>query len=141
MIEIVREPIDLNRVINSVKDSAAGGTVIFIGTVRNHSSGRSVQALEYQAYESMALRMIEDIALEAKKKWGVLKISAVHRVGMVGAGEAGLVVVVSTVHRKEAFEACRYVIDAIKKDVPVWKKEITEGGGKWSVRSGGRKSK
>jgi molybdopterin synthase catalytic subunit len=131
MIEVVREKIDVNRVLRSVRDDAAGGTAVFIGTTRNHSKGKKVLAIEYEAYPPMAEKMMNTIAREVQTKWNVCKISIVHRIGRLEIGEASVVIVVSAQHRKEAFEACRYAIDTLKRNVPVWKKEFFEDGEIW----------
>lgn len=131
MVEIVKEKIDIGRVVESVEDPAAGGVAVFIGTTRDHSDGKSVLALEYDAYVPMALKLMNRIAAEARSRWGLQKISIVHRVGRLGIGEASVVIAVSSAHRKEAFEACRYAIDTLKEDVPIWKKEFFENGEVW----------
>jgi molybdopterin synthase catalytic subunit len=131
MIEIVREKIDIAHVIQSVEDPAAGSVAVFIGTTRNHSDGKLVLGLEYDAYAPMALKLMNRIAGEVKSKWGVQKISIVHRVGRLEVGGASVVIAVSSAHRKEAFEACRYAIDTLKKEVPIWKKEFFEDGEMW----------
>lgn len=131
MIEIVNIPIDIQRVLESVRDSAAGAIDVFIGTTRDHADGKKVLALEYEAYESMALRSMTRIAEEAQSRWNVKKISIVHRIGKVDIGEASIVIAVSSVHRHEAFEACRFIINSIKKTVPLWKKEFFIDGESW----------
>jgi len=131
MIQIVKKKIDVEQVIESVNDPAAGGVDVFIGTTRNHSRGKRVQALEYKAYEPMALKKMQEITEEVKKRWNVTKISIVHRIDKVGIGEASVVIAVSAPHRKEAFEACRYAIDTLKKEIPIWKKEFFKDGEVW----------
>jgi molybdopterin synthase catalytic subunit len=131
MVEIVKEKIDMARVVASVEHPVAGGVVVFIGTTRDHSDGKTVRALEYDAYVPMALKLMNRIAGEAKARWGLQNISIVHRVGRLGIGEASVVIAVSSAHRKEAFEACRYAIDTLKKDVPIWKKEFFDDGEVW----------
>ncbi len=131
MIRIVHRPIDLQEVLRSVQTPEAGAIDIFIGTTRNHSAGKQVLSLEYEAYEPMALKLMEAIAREAHARWSTHQIAIVHRVGRVEVGEASVVIAVSASHRKEAFEACRYAIDALKKDVPIWKKEVFAEGEVW----------
>lgn len=131
MIRIVFEEIDLSEILNAVRDPAGGGTVLFIGTTRNQSEGRTVLSLEYEAYAAMALRMMEEIAAEAKERWDLCRTAMVHRVGKVGIGEASVAIAVSAPHRKEAFEACRFCIDRLKQNVPIWKKEWFADGGEW----------
>ena len=131
MIEIVDHKIDIQAVLESLADPAAGGIDIFIGTTRNHSGGKRVISLEYEAYLPMAIRMMERIAAEAHRRWNVLRISMVHRTGHIDIGEASIVIAVSAAHRHEAFEACRYAIDTLKREVPIWKKELFVDGGSW----------
>ena len=126
MVSIVKEKISIENVLESVQDPAAGGIDLFIGVTRNHSGGKEVRSLEYQAYEPMALKLMNAIEEEIRRQWLVKKVSLVHRIGPVAVGEASVVIAVSSVHRKEAFEACRYAIDTLKKNVPIWKKEFTE---------------
>ena len=131
MVAIVHDKIDIGAIFKSVQDPAAGGIDIFIGTTRNHARGKNVLALEYEVYEPMALRMMEMIVEEITRKWKINKISIVHRVGKLHIGEESVVIAVSTAHRMEAFEACRYAIDTLKKNVPIWKKEFFENGEVW----------
>ncbi|MBI1804676.1 MAG: molybdenum cofactor biosynthesis protein MoaE [Ignavibacteriae bacterium] len=131
MIEIVESKIDLAKVIESVQDTSVGGVDVFIGTTRNHSRGKAVIALEYEAYMPMALKFMLRIADEARARWDITKISIVHRLGRVDVGEASIVIAVSASHRHAAFEACRYAIDTLKRSVPIWKKEFFEDGELW----------
>ena len=131
MIEIIAIPIDIAGVIRSVDDPSAGGIDIFVGTTRNRSGGKQVVALEYEAYRPMALKMMHRIAHEAGAKWQITKLSIVHRLGRLDVGEASIAIAVSSAHRNEAFEACRFVIDAVKKEVPIWKKELFDDGEIW----------
>ncbi len=107
MIAIVAQSIDVGKILASVGDPGAGGIDVFIGTTRNHAGGREVLALEYEAYEPMALRMMERIAEEIASQWKVCKISMVHRIGRVDIGEASVIIAVSSAHRRQAFETCR----------------------------------
>lgn len=132
MIALTDSPIAVEKVIAEVSAAAEAGAIdIFIGTVRNRNEGRQVTHLEYEAYEPMALRAMEKIARTAEKQWPVKKLAIVHRTGRLAIGEVAVVVAVATPHRKEAFEACRYVIDTLKTTVPIWKKEYFEGGEWW----------
>ena len=131
MIRIVHKAIDLEEVLRFVQTPEAGAIDIFIGTSRNHSDGKEVLSLEYEAYEPMALKLMEAIAKEVHSRWSIHRIAIVHRVGKLGIGEASVVVAVSASHRREAFEACRYAIDALKTDVPIWKKEVFADGEVW----------
>ncbi len=136
MIAIVPDPINVLQVVESVIDPAAGAIDIFIGTSRNISHGKKVLYLEYEAYLPMATEFLDRIAATASERWGTRKISIVHRTGRVGLGESSVVVAVSAAHRREAFEACRYIIDTLKEDVPIWKKEHFEDGEVWAGREG-----
>ena len=131
MIEIIAEPIDIQRVVASVTVPEAGAIDLFLGTTRNHSSGKEVLSLNYEAYVPMAIKMMEYIAREIRDRRNVHKISIVHRIGIVPISEASVAIAVSASHRNEAFEACHYAIDELKKRVPIWKKEIFEDGEMW----------
>ncbi|HLB00159.1 MAG TPA: molybdenum cofactor biosynthesis protein MoaE [Bacteroidota bacterium] len=131
IVKIVREKINPDEILASVADDRAGGTAVFIGTTRNHSQGAPVEYVEYEAYEPMAIGIMTDIARTARFRWELFGLSAVHRVGRVDVGEAGVVIAVSAAHRAGAFEACRYLIDAVKKDAPIWKKEVYAGKQTW----------
>jgi molybdopterin synthase catalytic subunit len=109
----------------------SGGVDVFIGTVRNATKGKTVMRLEFEAYEKMAINEMEKIANEAFTKWPVQKILVHHRTGVLQVGEIPVIIAVSAAHRDAAFEACRYIIDTLKKTVPIWKKEIFEDGEVW----------
>jgi len=130
-VKIVVGPIDTGEILASVADDAAGGTVLFVGTTRNHSGDEAVEYLEYEAYEPMAIRVLGEIAAAARSRWDLVRVSVIHRVGRVDVGEASVAVAVSAAHRAGAFEACRFVIDAVKKDAPIWKKEVFAGKERW----------
>ena len=136
MIALVNRAIDVDGVRQSVLSPSAGGIDIFIGTTRNHSNGRKVLSLEYEAYEPMATAVLNEIGRSARKKWPIENIAIVHRVGKVEIGEASVVIAVSAVHRAEAFEACRWAIDTLKKDAPIWKKEQFDDSAEWVVPKG-----
>jgi molybdopterin synthase catalytic subunit len=125
---ITRMPIDLVEVVNSVRDDSAGGIVLFVGTVRNSSGGKKVGGLEYEVYKDMAEKMMFEIEEKARSKWHIKKIVTRHRWGDLKVGEVSVAVAVSSEHRGEAFEACRYAINAIKRTVPLWKKERAPSG-------------
>jgi molybdopterin synthase catalytic subunit len=131
MIEIIEGKIDVAALLQSVLVPEAGGIDIFLGTTRNHSQGKKVVRLEYEAYQPMALKLMRHIESEIRTRWDVHKVSIIHRVGAVPLTEASVAIAVSASHRNEAFEACRYAIDQLKKNVPIWKKEIFEDGGAW----------
>ncbi len=131
MIEITEKKIDVAVLLESVLVPEAGGIDIFLGTTRNHSGGKKVVRLEYEAYTPMAVKIIGQIENEIRARWNIHKISIVHRIGVVLVEEASVGIAVSASHRNEAFEACRYAIDQLKKSVPIWKKEIFENGDAW----------
>ncbi|MBI3110937.1 MAG: molybdenum cofactor biosynthesis protein MoaE [Ignavibacteriales bacterium] len=133
MISLTNEPLEIQRVIASVDAPGAGGIDVFIGTTRDVSRARSVLWLEYEAYEPMASTMMERLAQVAHERWAVLNISIAHRLGRVNVGEASVVIAVSSAHREEAFAACRFLIDELKKVVPIWKREFfADGTVEWS---------
>ena len=117
-----------DEVLESVRDRHAGGIVMFLGTVREQSEGRKVVGLAYETYKEMAEKKMAVIADEMVKRWPVRRVSMVHRVGRLKVGEVSVAVAVSCEHRAEAFEACRYGIDAIKSLLPLWKKDLLQGG-------------
>lgn len=130
---ITDRPIDVQALIGRVAAPECGGLAIFIGTVRNHSKGRTVRHLEYEAYPEMALKKMNEIALEIKSKWPeVSKIAMIHRTGKLAIGEIAVAIAVTTPHRAEAFTACRYAIDTLKSTAPIWKKEVFEDGDVWA---------
>lgn len=110
---------------------ADGALCVFVGTVRNENRGRRVVRLEYEAYESMALPLMQEIAAEVRRRWPVTDVRMVHRLGALAIGEASVAVAVASPHRDEAFAACRYAIDTLKKTVPIWKKEFYADGSAW----------
>jgi molybdopterin synthase catalytic subunit len=129
---LTEAPIDEATLRHAVADPAAGAVLIFLGTTRNQTGGRAVDYLEYEAYPEMAERRMQAIAAEIRERWPSVKaISLVHRVGRVEIGEASIGIAVSTPHRADAFAACRYAIDRAKEHLPIWKKEVWEGGAEW----------
>lgn len=120
--------------MESVQDDSAGGTVLFVGTVRNVSDGKAVTGMEYEAYEEMAEKKMKEIETQVISRWPVKKLAMVHRYGDLRVGEVSVAVAVSTEHRGDAFEACRYAIDAIKRTLPLWKKERWRDGTEEWVR-------
>jgi len=106
-----------------VETSASGAVVIFLGVVRNHAEGKAVEALTYEAYPPMAEKKMLEVAEEAHGRWPLHRVAVAHRIGHLGIGDASIAIGVSSAHRKEAFAACEYVMDRIKEDVPIWKKE------------------
>ena len=128
------EPIDANAVIREVSDPRAGGIATFIGTTRVQSRGRTVQHLDYEAYDGMAEQVMAEIAEELKGKHDLCEIAITHRVGRVGIGELSVVIAVSAPHRADALAACKEAIDTLKERVPLWKKEVYDGGEEWIGR-------
>jgi molybdopterin synthase catalytic subunit len=131
MISITKDPIDLCNIMVATKDKSAGGQVLFIGSVRDHNEEGSVSEIYYEAYKEMAETKMAEIENEVMKRWPIKKFVAIHRVGNLKLGEPSVAVGVSSEHRKEAFEACKYAIDEIKTRVPIWKKEMSESGVAW----------
>ncbi len=127
-VRITKGTVDPGRVLASVGDREAGGAVLFVGTIRRRSQGKTVEGLTYEVYREMAERKMAEIEARVKKRWPVVKIAMVHRYGDLEVGEVSVAVAVSCRHRAEAFEACRYAIDTIKGSLPMWKKERFEGG-------------
>jgi molybdopterin synthase catalytic subunit len=131
MFRVVREPIDLQELVRYVTDPSAGAIATFIGTTRNNNDGRRVLALDYDAYPEMAEKELGRIGDDAKKNWRIERMAIVHRIGPVAITEASVIIAVSAAHRDDAFQACRFAIEEIKKTVPIWKKELFEGGELW----------
>ena len=123
--------IDVDALATSVRTDADGAVATFVGTVRDHNAGRRVRYLEYHAYPEMAESEMRAIESEARERFGVGRVEVVHRVGRIEIGEASVAVAVASPHRAEAFDACRFVIDTLKRRVPIWKKEHFEGGAAW----------
>jgi molybdopterin synthase catalytic subunit/molybdopterin converting factor small subunit len=125
------EPLSLDAAVREVQRDEAGAVATFTGTVRNRSRGRDVVSLEYEAYEGMAEQTMAELAAELERRYDVCEISIHHRVGRVEIGEASVVIAVSAPHRADALAACRDAIDTLKQTVPLWKKEVYEGGEEW----------
>ena len=131
MIEIVTGNIDPQRIIDKMRTPVSGAVVTFGGTVRDFSRGRKVTHLFYESYSKMAVKQMEKIRSEALERWPIEEMAIVHRVGRMEIGETSVFIAVTSAHRAEAFEACRFAIDALKTRVPIWKKEFYEGGEVW----------
>jgi molybdopterin synthase catalytic subunit len=131
MLRVTDKPIDLQELVDWVTDPEAGAITIFIGTTRNNNQGRKVIALDYEAYPEMAEKELARLSGEAKKKWQICRMAIVHRIGPVQITEPSVIIAVSAAHREAAFAACRFAIEEIKKTVPIWKKEVYEGGEIW----------
>ena len=122
------EKIELNKLLTKAQDPGAGGIVIFSGEVRNLNNGKVVTHLEYEAELTMAELMIQDITARAVEEFGLFSAYCVHRLGTVGIGQSAVIVITSHVHRKEAYRANEYIIDKVKHEVPIWKKEFYADG-------------
>jgi molybdopterin synthase catalytic subunit len=129
---LTREPIDGARLAAESKQGEDGAVVVFDGIVRNNTRGRKTLHLDYEAYEEMALKLMEELAVEARAKFGVREVRIVHRLGRLTVGETSVLIVVASAHRGQAFDACRWVIDTLKKKVPIWKKETFVDGAVWA---------
>jgi molybdopterin synthase catalytic subunit len=135
-ILITSEPIGADEAAAFVADPTAGGSCLFLGTVRDHSAVGAVTSLTYEAWEEMAAKRLEEIGGEMLEKWPVRKVALLHRTGDLRIGETSVVVACSAPHRAEAFDACRYGIERLKEDVPIWKKEhLAEGESHWVMGS------
>ncbi|MGA8271454.1 MAG: MoaD family protein [Candidatus Sulfotelmatobacter sp.] len=131
-ISIVRETIDTSRLLAGIKRSDDGAVVIFEGIVRNQTRGRRTLHLDYEAYEEMARQQMEDLVQRAMQQFQVRDVALVHRVGRLNIGETSVLIAVSSAHRAAAFDACRWLIDTLKRTVPIWKKEYFEDGAIWA---------
>jgi molybdopterin synthase catalytic subunit/molybdopterin converting factor small subunit len=131
---LVEGPIDVAAVIAEVEDERAGAIATFQGTVRRQSRGRTVIALEYEAYEGMAERIMAELADAVKERYELCEVAITHRVGRCELGEVSVAIAVSAPHRQDALSACRDLIDELKERVPLWKKELYEGGEEWIGR-------
>ena len=125
------EPLSLDTIMTEVADDGAGAIATFSGTARNRSRDRNVLYLDYEAYEGMAEEMMEKLAADLKAKYDIKKIAIHHRTGRVGIGEPSVLIAVSGAHRADTLAACKDAIDTLKGDVPLWKKEVYEGGEEW----------
>lgn len=129
-VELRAEPIDAARAFEFVNDAAAGGVAIFAGLTRAETSaeGAALGALDYEAYEEMAVSQMRDLARRAREKWPIIRLAILHRTGRVPLANPSVVIAVACPHRGEAFDACRWIIDTLKAEVAIWKKEIWAGG-------------
>ncbi|MGI8924456.1 MAG: molybdenum cofactor biosynthesis protein MoaE [Fimbriimonadales bacterium] len=127
---MTREAIDPEAVRASIEDATLGGVVLFLGEVRGTTGGRATSKLFYEAYEEMALPHMRAIALEAEGRWGA-RVAMVHRLGELLPGKIAVATAAACAHRAEAFDCCRFLIDRLKEDVPIWKKEFGDTGNLW----------
>jgi molybdopterin synthase catalytic subunit len=136
MIKITAEPIDYAAVTDLVRSPLAGAVCTFLGTVREFTGDRRTVALAYESYPEMALKKMAELEEQARRRWPVIELALVHRVGNLELGEVSVAVAVSCPHRHESFEACRWLIDTLKQVVPIWKKEIWADGNEAWVHPG-----
>jgi molybdopterin synthase catalytic subunit len=129
---LVRAPIDAAAMMERVKAGSDGAVCVFDGIVRDNTRGRSTLHLDYEAYEAMALEQMQLLRREAIEHKGVREVAIVHRLGRLVVGETSVLIVVASAHRGAAFEACRWVIDTLKKTVPIWKREQFVDGAVWA---------
>lgn len=132
VIELVREPIDPLPLVRHLRAPEDGAIVTFDGFVRNQSHDRATLYLDYEAYESMALGKMREIAAELHEKYPIDRVLIVHRLGRLEIGETSVFIAVSAPHRAAAFDACRFAVDTLKRTVPIWKKEYFEDGAVWA---------
>lgn len=130
-IKITNKKLNLQDCYDFVDDPSCGGIVTFVGTVRNSTKNKTVNLLDFSAYEPMAIKEMKKIAENALKKFSVFKIAIHHAVGELQIGDIPVIIAVSSAHRKAAFEACEYAIDTLKENVPIWKKEHFDDGEVW----------
>ena len=132
MIQLTSEPIDIAALVKNAGHPAAGAVVLFLGTTRELTAGRQTVALDYEAYPEMAERRLAEMETEARRRWPVLECMIVHRLGRVPVTEASVAIAVSTPHRADAFAAGQWLIDSLKRDVPIWKREQwADGSTEW----------
>ena len=131
MIKISDQPIDIQACIDAAQSERAGAIDVFIGTVRNHNNAKEVVRLEFETYDVMAVKKMQELANQARERWDIEKIVMIHRKGVLHIGDVAVVIAVSTPHRVASFGACQWLIDTLKTVVPIWKKEIYENGEEW----------
>ena len=132
LVQLIRQPISITKLMRYVRASSDGAVVGFDGCVRDNSNGRRTLYLEYEAYEAMALSKMKEIASDLRERFAVGRVAIVHRLGRLEIGEASVFIAVAAPHRAAAFDACRYAIDTLKREVPIWKKEFFEDGAVWA---------
>lgn len=136
LVRVTVEPIGIEEPVAFVADPGAGGTCVFLGTVRDRSEAGSVTGLTYEAWEELAVRRLEELGAELFEGWPLRKVALVHRHGDLTIGEVSVAIAVSAEHRAAAFEACRHAIERLKQDVPIWKKEhLVTGESEWVMGS------
>jgi molybdopterin synthase catalytic subunit len=132
MIKLTREPIDTNALLAAASRPEAGAVVLFLGTTREMTAGRRTVTLDYEAYDEMAEKKLAELEVEARRRWPLVECQIIHRLGRVPLAEASVAIVVSTPHRADAFVAGQWLIDTLKRDVPIWKQEHwADGSSEW----------
>lgn len=131
-VELTEATIDAKAVTDALKAGEDGAVTIFAGVVRNNTKGRQTLYLDYSAYDAMALQQMRDLATQAIERFGVRDVAVVHRLGRLEVGETSILIAVASAHRGVTFDACRWLIDTIKKQVPIWKKEVFVDGAVWA---------
>ncbi len=131
-VELVQKPIQAEAIVRQLKQGEDGAVVVFDGIVRNNTRGRRTLYLVYEAYEEMALKQMRTLAQEAGQRFAIRDLLLVHRLGRLEVGETSVLIAVASAHRGAAFDACRWLIDTLKKTVPIWKKEYFEDGAVWA---------
>lgn len=131
LVGITEAPISPESLVARVSGPEMGAVVTFAGTVRDHARGKKVLRLQYEAYQEMAEKQLGDIVKEAMQRWPGCKASVLHRTGTLAIGEVSVAIAVAAPHRAEAFEACRFIIETLKRDLTIWKREVYEGGEEW----------
>jgi MoaE-MoaD fusion protein len=132
VIALTREPVNAEKLVAAAKRGEDGAVAVFDGIVRNNTRGRQTLHLDYEAYEEMALKQMKELAEQAQGKFGVRQVTMIHRLGRLEVGETSVLIVVASAHRGAAFDACRWLIDTLKKTVPIWKKETFVDGVVWA---------
>ena len=136
LVRVTTDPIGADEALAFVADPGAGGTCVFVGTVRDRSEQGEVTGLTYEAWEELAATRLEELGEDVLGRWPLVRVAIVHRYGELAVGEASVAIAVSAAHRAEAFEACREVIERLKRDVPIWKQEhLTSGESAWVMGS------
>lgn len=131
LLRLQSEPISTDELLEAVRGDRNGAVALFLGTVRDHNRGRSVEYLEYHAYEEMAQEQLRRLADQAGERWDFGSVAVAHRTGRLGIGEISVAVAVGAPHRADALAACKFLIDELKRSVPIWKKEVFDGGEVW----------
>jgi molybdopterin synthase catalytic subunit len=132
-IELTHSVIDSEAISNAIKTGADGAVTVFDGIVRNNTRGRQTLYLDYSAYDAMALQQMKSLAADAVERFGVRDVAMVHRLGRLEVGETSILIAVASAHRGAAFDACRWLIDTLKQQVPIWKKEVFVDGAVWAA--------